>query len=299
MIEVKLASMTGFARTTASIGDLGELTWEMRSFNGRGLDIRLRLPPGLDRLEAGLRAEAAKLLIRGNISATLTIKGDGTVRPVIDRAMLDAVLAAALDLARRIPNAPAPRAELLLALPGVLRNAEIENDPVAQAVLDNAIIAGFVQAVHSLHAARIEEGSRLGSLLLGFLDEAAALAGRGRELAALQSPEHYRRLVTQLSELLSDVGAFPSERMAHEVALLATKSDVREELDRLDAHIDAARVVLRDGGAIGRRLDFLMQELNREANTLCSKAASLELTEVGLELKALIEQLREQAQNVE
>ncbi len=291
--------MTGFARTTASIGDLGELTWEMRSFNGRGLDVRLRLPPGLDRLEARLRAEAAKLLIRGNISATLTIKGDETVRPVIDRAMLDAVLAAALDLVRRIPNAPAPRAELLLALPGVLRNAEIESDPVAQAVLDSAIIAGFVQAVHSLHATRIEEGSRLGSLLLGLLDEATALARRGRQLAALQSPEHYRRLVTQLSELLSDVGAFPSERMAHEVALLATKSDVREELDRLDAHIDTARIVLRDGGAIGRRLDFLMQELNREANTLCSKAASLELTAVGLELKALIDQLREQAQNVE
>lgn len=299
MIEVKLASMTGFARTTAKIGELGELVWEVRSFNGRGLDIRLRLPPGLDRLEAGLRVEAAKLLNRGNISGTLTIKGDGTVRPVIDRAMLDAVLEAALDLARRIPNAPMPRAELLLALPGVLRNAEIENDPVAQAFLDNAIIAGFVQAVHSLRAARIEEGSKLGFLLLGLLDEAAALARRGRELAALQSPEHHRRLVTQLSELLSDVGAFPSERMAHEVALLATKSDVREELDRLDAHIEAARVVLQDGGAIGRRLDFLMQELNREANTLCSKAASLELTGVGLELKALIEQLREQAQNVE
>jgi len=289
-----IASMTGFARTEGAEGGLGWV-WELRSVNGRGLDIRLRLPPGFDALEPGLREQAAKRLKRGNVSATLAVKREESVLAA-DAVALDQALHLALDLAARIPGAPAPRAEALLALPGILRPAAPAADETAART---AISAGFTAALAALETARRDEGARLHAVLLAQFDEIAALRETALAEAADQPAQQRARMLESVQTLLAATPALPEERIAQEVALLASRSDVREELDRLAAHVDAARALLAEGGAVGRRLDFLMQEFNREANTLCSKSASVALTATGLRLKAAIEQLREQVQNIE
>ena len=292
--------MTGFARQDGTLPDGSSFVWELRSVNGRGLDVRLRLPNGLDALEAGLRDGATKALKRGNVSATLTVKREDRVpRLVPDPAALDQALRLALDLAARIPGAPAPRAEALLALPGILRTEVPETDDTQEEAKRATLAAAFAQALAALVASRRAEGARLAEILNVLLDEIAAL----RDLAALAAadqPQHQRdRLREQLAALLEGERRVPEERLAAEIALLATKSDVREELDRLGSHITEARSLLASGEAIGRRLEFLTQEFVREANTLCSKSATTALTRIGLDLKAAIERLREQAANVE
>ena len=291
-----LASMTGFARTDGVAGGL-TWAWELRSVNGRGLDVRLRLPPGFDALEPALREAAAGVLRRGNVTANLTVKREESARLAVDPAVLDEVLRLALDVAARIPGAPAPRAEALLAMPGVLRAATGEDgtDPAQIA----AVQAGFTQALAALAAARLAEGARLAALLATQLDEAAALHAQAVMEAADQPALQRARVLDSLAILLRDQPGLPEDRIAAEVAMLATRSDVREELDRLTAHLAAARALLADGAAIGRRFDFLVQEFVREVNTLCSKSASVPLTATGLRLKAVIEQMREQVQNVE
>ncbi len=292
-----LASMTGFARTEGRADGL-IWAWELRSVNGRGLDLRLRLPPGWDALEPGLREAASQALRRGNVAATLTAKRE--IEPVLapDPAALAQVLDLALDLATRIPGCPPPRAEALLALPGVLRPAATETTgPSAAAVLK--LRAGFAEALSGLIAARTAEGARLAATLSGLLDEITALHAAATEEAAEQPAQQRARMLDSIAALLGETPALPEERIAQEVALLAARSDVREELDRLSSHIVAARVLLEEAGAVGRRFDFLVQEFNREANTLCSKSASAALTATGLKLKATIEQLREQVQNIE
>jgi uncharacterized protein (TIGR00255 family) len=293
--------MTGFGRADGAVAGFA-FVWELRSVNGRGLDLRLRLPPGCDALEPPLR-EAAGRLKRGNVSATLTLASVSEAKLAIDTAALEQALAAATALAARIPGAPAPRAEALLALPGVMRvprgdagGAELDlgADPQAAAVLREA----FATALAALAGAREAEGARLAELVGRQLDEIAALRARAEDEAADQPRLHRERLAESLRQLLSGSPPLPEERLAQEVALLATRSDVREELDRLEAHIAAARALLAEGEAIGRRLDFLVQEFLREANTLCSKSASGPLTTTGLALKAVIEQLREQVQNI-
>ena len=294
------ASMTGFARAEGVAAGLGWV-WELRSVNGRGLDLRLRLPPGLDGLEPGLREAAAALLRRGNVTASLTLKRAEASRPAPDPAVLDQVLALALDLASRIPGAPPPRAEALLALPGVLRPATPtdEADAPEAAAQADALRAGFAQALGRLIAARREEGARLAVVLGGLLDEIARLHATAARQAQAQPATQKQRMLDALKPLLAELPGLPEERIAQEVALLAARSDVREELDRLFAHIQAGRGLLAEDGAVGRRFDFLLQEFNREVNTLCSKSASVELTETGLRLKAAVERLREQVQNVE
>ena len=291
-----LASMTGFARTDGIAGVL-TWAWELRSVNGRGLDVRLRLPPGFDALEPALREEAARVLRRGNVNANLTVKREERARLAVDPAVLDEVLRLALDLAARIPGAPAPRAEALLSMPGVLRAATGDDgtDPAAMA----AVQAGYAQALAALAAARLAEGARLAALLATQLDEVAALHAQATAEAADQPALQRARMLESLAALLRDKPGLPEDRIAAEVAMLATRSDVREELDRLTAHLAAARALLADGAAIGRRFDFLVQEFVREVNTLCSKSASVPLTATGLRLKAVIEQMREQVQNVE
>jgi uncharacterized protein (TIGR00255 family) len=289
-----LASMTGFARTAGSVDGIA-WTWEVRSVNGRGLDVRLRLPPGCDAMEPALREAAGRVLRRGNVSATLTLQRETTTRLAPDPAALEQAVTLACALAARIPGAPPPRAEALLMLPGVLRPAAAE-DLSAQA---DAFREGFMLALEGLATARREEGVRLGGVLAGLLAEIAALRATAVEHAAGQPAAHRARLVETLRDLLRDTQGLPEERIAQEVALLAARSDVREELDRLAGHIEAARALLAEGATVGRRLDFLVQEFNREANTLCSKSASLALTATGLALKAAIEQLREQVQNIE
>ena len=302
-----LASMTGFARAQGEVGgevegEAGAVSWiwELRSVNGRGLDVKLRLPTGLDAAEPALREATTKVLKRGNVSGTLSIKREAVAGYATDRAALERLTALAIDLTDNIPGALPPRAELLLALPGVLRPATGHEESEAQrAAVLAAAQAGFLAALQALVAARAGEGARLAAIVSGLLDDIAALASQATAEAAVQAGLHKARLTAQLAELLGAMPALPEERIAQEVALLATKSDVREELDRLTAHVAAARELLAEGAAVGRRLDFLMQEFNREANTLCSKSVSLPLTAIGLKLKAAIEQLREQVQNIE
>ena len=291
-----IASMTGFARAEGTLDGLGWV-WELRSVNGRGLDLRLRLPGGWDQLEPALRDAAGKLLRRGNVNATLALKREAEAEAAPDPAALERVLTLALALAGRIPGAPPPRAEGLLALPGVLRAASAETAPTEPALA--TLRRGFESALAALDAARRAEGARLATVLHALLDEIAALREAAAAEAADQPARQRARMLETVAFLLAETPALPEERIAQEVALLAARSDVREELDRLASHLDAARALLAEGGAVGRRFDFLVQEFNREANTLCSKSASAALTATGLRLKAAIEQLREQVQNIE
>jgi len=294
-----LASMTGFARAEGSAEAIAWV-WEIRSVNGRGLDLRLRLPAGYDSLEPELRAAAGKALKRGNVTASLTVRRDDEPRLSPDPVALDQVLALTLALRERIPGSPPPRPEALLALPGVLRPLSAAEEAEGRREQGmQAILAGFGQALDQLTLARRAEGARLASVLASLLGEIAALRGRAASEAADQPAAQRARLMENLEALLREAPTLPEERIAQEVALLAARSDVREELDRLASHIEAAHALLAEGAGVGRRFDFLVQEFNREANTLCSKSASTALTATGLRLKAAIEQLREQVQNVE
>jgi uncharacterized protein (TIGR00255 family) len=294
-MSAPLASMTGFARTEGTAEGMSWI-WELRSVNGRGLDIRLRLPPGFDALEAGLREAVGKPLRRGNVSATLTVKRDDAPRLAVDPAALDQALALALALQARIPGAAPPRAEALLALPGVLKPVADETDPRA---IQAVIRSGFETALTALVAARRAEGARLATILNELLAQIASLHAQATHDAAEQPQAHRAKLLDAVHALLRELPTLPEERIAQEVALLAARSDVREELDRLRSHIAAAHALIAEGANIGRRFDFLVQEFNREANTLCSKSATAALTATGLQLKAHIEQLREQVQNIE
>ncbi len=289
--------MTGFARTEGMEGGLA-WAWELRSVNGRGIDFKLRLPPGFDALEPALREEAGRVLRRGNVTANLAAKRDDRARMAVDPAALDDLLRLASDLVARIPGAPAPRAEALLALPGVLRPAAAADDGLTTAQI-SAVRAGYSAALAALAASRQSEGVRLAHLLSAQLQEVAALRDRAVMEAADQPALQRARMMESLAALLRDQPGLPEERIAQEVALLASRSDVREELDRLASHIEAARALLNEAAGIGRKFDFLVQEFVREVNTLCSKSASVPLTATGLRLKAVIEQMREQVQNVE
>lgn len=292
-----LASMTGFARTEGTAGGLA-WAWELRSVNGRGLDVRLRLPTGWDALEPALREAAGKVLKRGNVSASLTVKREAEARLSVDPDALDQALALVMDLHARIPGSAPPRAEALLALPGVMRAASV--DPAEErAVAAAPVQAGFAEALAGLIASRQGEGGRLHAVLTTLLGEIAALCDRAAGEAADQPAAQRARVMETLQALLREATSLPEDRIAQEVALLASRSDVREELDRLSSHIQAAHALLAEAANIGRRFDFLVQEFNREANTLCSKSASTALTVTGLKLKAAIEQLREQVQNIE
>ena len=266
------------------------------SIERHGLDLRFRLPGGLDVLEPALREDAAPLLGRGNVSATLSLKRDETPRIAPDPLVLDQMLALAQDLAARIPGAAPPRPEALLALPGVLRPAQPMADEAAEGALRAEVRAGFRAAVAELVASRRAEGARLADTLHTLIDEIAALTDQAAAEAATQPTRQRDRLLAALADLQANI---PEERLAQEVALLAQKSDVREEIDRLGVHIMTARALVAQGERIGRKLDFLVQEFVREANTLCSKSASVKLTALGLDLKAAIERMREQVQNVE
>jgi uncharacterized protein (TIGR00255 family) len=293
-----LSSMTGFARCHGVRGPYA-WSWEVKSVNGKGLDLRLRLPPGWDAIEAPVRARAAETLARGSIQANLTVDRTG-IAPVVrvNVAVLDAVVAAARQLKSRIEASP-PSLDGLLALKGVMEVAEAEEGEEERRAAEAAATAGFAEAVGALAAMRRHEGAALGQVLATRLSEIAALAQRAEQVPG-RRPEAIRaRLAEQVAALLAQSERFDADRLHQEAILIATKADVREELDRLAAHVAQAQTLIGQGGPIGRRLDFLAQELNREANTLCAKANDVELTNIGLELKAAVEQFREQVQNVE
>lgn len=294
-----MASMTGFGRAQGEVEAI-VWVWELRSVNGRGLDVKLRVPSGLDALEPGLKEAATKILKRGNVSGSLSIKRDAVSGLTADLVALERVKELAIELADNIPGALPPRAELLLALPGVMRNVSAQDDSdEVKAALAAAVQAGFVEALGALVASRTAEGARLAAIVGAVLDEVAALQDLAGVEAAAQPALHMAKLQAQLAEILGATPGLSEDKIAQEVALLASKSDVREELDRLSAHIASARELLAEAANVGRKLDFLMQEFNREVNTLCSKSASLPLTAIGLKLKAAVEQLREQVQNIE
>ena len=297
-MSAPVSSMTGFARAAGQTDGFA-WAWELRSVNGRGLELRFRLPAGFDALEAALRELAGRVLRRGNITANLTVRREERPRLVADLAALEQVLALALELAARIPGAPPPAAEALLAMPGVLRAANPADDEATTAGHLDAVRAAFDAALNQLVQARQGERTRLATVLAGQLNEIDALRAQAHAEAADQPLAQRARMMEILARLVGDAPGLPEERIAQEVAVLATRSDVREELDRLTSHIQAAHALLAEGAQIGRKFDFLVQEFVRETNTLCSKSASTALTSTGLRLKATIEQMREQVQNVE
>jgi len=288
--------MTGFARAEGE-ADGVSWAWELKSVNSRSLDLRLRLPPGFDPLEPQLRAGLARRCRRGNIAATLAVTRLVPPAIRINREMLAQIVALLNELAGDIEAAP-PRLDGLIGLRGVIETVEDEPASVVEA-RSGAVLDGWSLALDRLVAARSEEGARLAAMLAEQRGELAALVEAAAGCAAAQPAAIRGRLETLLGELAGLAPMMPQERVAQELTMLVTRADVREELDRLRAHIAQAGDLLARGEAIGRQLDFLCQELNREANTLCSKSTDIELTRIGLALKAAIEQFREQVQNLE
>jgi uncharacterized protein (TIGR00255 family) len=288
--------MTGFARAEGD--ELGiSWVWEVKSVNGKSLDLRLRLAPGFDAVEPGFRAMLAQRFRRGNFSANLAVTRTAPAVVRVNRQALGQLVALMNELAGEIEAAP-PRIDGLLALRGVVETVEDESD----LVLDErrrAALAGAATVLDRLADARAEEGGRLAGVLRGQLREMLDLVEAAAGCAAAQPAAIRERLQTMLANLADLAPGMPEERVAQEMALLVARSDIREEIERLRAHIEQASDLLQQDDAVGRRLDFLCQELNREANTLCSKSADIELTRVGLSLKAAVEQFREQVQNIE
>lgn len=293
-----LSSMTGFARRHGASGGYA-WSWELKSVNGKGLDVRLRVPPGWDAVEVPVRAKAAGTLSRGNIYANLAVTREGAAPVVrINEPVLAAVLAAMNSLAGRIDARP-PRLDGVLGLRGVIDIVDEEESEEARRAAEAAIVASFEAAVGELNAMRRHEGEALGALLTARLAEIAELSQRAEAVPGRQPEAIKQKLGDQIALLLDQSNRFDRDRLHQEALLLAAKADVREELDRLAAHVAQARKLIADGGAVGRRLDFLAQELNRESNTLCAKSNDVELTNIGLALKTVVEQFREQVQNLE
>lgn len=296
---MSIVSMTGFAESAGSHEGL-RWRWEAKSVNGRGLDLRLRTPPGFDSLEQPARMLATERFRRGNFQIALMVEVQESVRGLrVDPAALASAVKLAREVAAETGLAPA-RIDGILALRGVIVQDETQVlDPVARANRDAELLRSLAATFDALARARVSEGVKLAQLFSAWVNEIARLVDEAEGLAAAQPEALRQRLMAQMQELLNGGTALSEDRLAQEVALLATRADVREELDRLKAHVQDARALLKSGEAVGRKLDFLSQEFNREANTLCSKSTDIALTRVGLALKAVIDQFREQAQNVE
>jgi uncharacterized protein (TIGR00255 family) len=290
--------MTGFARASGG-DDAVAWAWEVRSVNARGLDVRAKLPPGFEGLEVAVRQAIAARFKRGAVSVSLsTTRTAAPARLRINRELLDEVMRLHRDLAGIVDPAP-PSLAGLLAVRGVVATPEDEETEAVRTARETALRKALDEALAGLAAMRAAEGARLATVLTDQLDGIARLAAMAQALAALQPQAVHDRLRALLKELLQADPPLSEERLHQEAALLVAKGDVREELDRLVAHVAAARELLGRAEPVGRSLDFLCQELNREANTLCSKSSDVELTRIGLALKAAIEQLREQVQNIE
>ena len=298
---MSIASMTGYARAEGRDASTSWL-WEAKSVNGKGLDVRCRLPHGLDGVEIAARDLATRKLKRGNVQLSLNLtaiaQGPGLR---VNKEFLEELVALVDELGPSHQNIAPARWDGLLAVKGVLEaangdEAEAEETRAAREV---AIKADLEAVLDSLAAMRLVEGERIKAVLASQLDEIEILADRAGGTAALRPEALRERLRQQVAAVLEAAPSLAEDRIAQEVALIAVKADVREELDRLRAHVAAARDLIAQGGAVGRKLDFLSQEFNREANTLCSKSSDVELTRIGLDMKAVIDQFREQVQNIE
>lgn len=298
MHPMTIASMTGFARDEGTDGAVAWV-WEVKSVNGKGLDLRCRLPGGYEALELEVRKRLGARLSRGSFAINLQVRrlgGEGAV------AVNEAALEALLDVIARYeltPGVAPARLDGLLAVPGVVIAEDVLTDEEGRAARTARILESFERALDALVAARQEEGAALHAVLVSLVDRIESLAAEAAASAAAQPAMLKARFEAKVQEFLNDSMGLSPERVAQEVAVLATKADVREELDRLQSHVAAARQLLETKEPVGRKLDFLAQEFNREANTLCSKSQDIELTRIGLELKNVIGQLREQIQNIE
>ncbi|MBI1329891.1 MAG: YicC family protein [Alphaproteobacteria bacterium] len=295
---MSLTSMTGFAENHGAQSTL-RWRWEVKSVNGKGLDLRLRTPPGFDGIELPARTLAAERFKRGSLQATLTLEPQENARGLrVDPAALAAAIRIAKEIERDANLKPAT-ADGILALKGVIVQEEAAvADSEERAARDAAILDSLASAFDALRKARKIEGTKLTVVLKDQISEIEKLTQEAGRLAATQPAALRERLTQQIADVIKGTSV-SEERLAQEIALLAAKADVREELDRLAAHVEEARRMIDSGDAIGRKLDFLAQEFNREANTLCSKSSDIALTRTGLALKAAIDQFREQAQNVE
>jgi uncharacterized protein (TIGR00255 family) len=293
-----LSSMTGFARSHGGSGPF-TFDWELKSVNAKGFDLRLRLPPGWDELEAHAKKRVSEVLARGTVYANLNVKRANALAAVrINEDVLASVVKAAGQLAGKL-DAVAPSIDGLLAIKGVIEVVEPEADEEQDKAAKAAAVAAFDEALDNLVAMRRREGATLGQVLSQRMDEIEVLA-RKAEASPGRKPEAIRaRLAEQVAALLETSDRFDSDRLNQEALLIAAKADVREELDRIASHVSQARELIGKGGPVGRRLDFLAQEFHREVNTCCSKSNDLELTNTGLEMKNVVEQFREQVQNLE
>ncbi len=295
-----IKSMTGFASASGAQPPFS-WSWEIRSVNGRGLDLRVRAPDWIDGLEAGLRKQIGAVATRGNVTCNLRLtREDGGGAVEVNTAQLEIVLTAlqqieaqAMDVG--VSLAPS-KATDIVTMRGVLEQVAVEDDTKN---LSAQLLADAMGVIADFDEMRTREGAALSEVLSAQLDEVADLTAQAAALAPARSAAMAATLKGNLTRVMDNIDGVEPERIAQELALIAVKADITEEIDRLGAHVTAARELLAAGGAVGRKLDFLMQEFNREANTLCSKAQMKELTAVGLALKAVIDQMREQVQNVE
>lgn len=293
-----LSSMTGFARADGVAGNYA-WAWELKSVNAKGLEPRLRLPPGWDSVEAPLRTKIGEVLSRGTVHANLAVQRSG-IAPVVrvNEPVLAAVLSTMRDVGARIEASP-PSVEGILGLKGVIEVIDQPESEEERRAAEASVVTGFSTALGSLSEMRKREGAALGGVLRTRLDEIAKLTARA-EGAPSRKPEAIKaKLAEQIAALMDTGTRFDPDRLHQEAVLIASKVDIREELDRLVAHVAQARRLIDAGGPAGRKLDFLSQELNRESNTLCAKSNDVELTNIGLELKTVVEQFREQVQNLE
>ena len=291
--------MTGFGSSEGIEGGTS-WTWEVKSVNGKGLDIRCRLPQGYEKADTVARLVSGKLFNRGILSLNLAIQEKQNQNQYkINHSLLNQLVEAATALQSNVEGFEKLRLDGLFAVRGVVEpTAEIDNSS-DNPDLKEKILKSLDAALFSLLQSRIEEGKRISIVLFGQLERIDKLCEEAEKILLLQPVNIRKRLNQQIEELLGTFPRLPEERLAQESAILMIKADVREELDRLKAHVDSAKILMEKGGVIGRKLDFLCQEFNREVNTLCSKASDISLSKIGLELKVVIEQYREQVQNIE
>ena len=289
--------MTGFARVDGAAAGYSWV-WEVKSVNSKGLDLRFRLPHGFDQIEATARKLGAEKFARGNLSINLTLqRPDRPPALDVNRDVLEQMISLAAEYKCDREKVDV---ETLLGLRGVVEVIENQDEDEADiAARDAAVADGFTELMKALATARSEEGARMAVVVDDHIEQIASLTAEAAGLAEMLPAKRTERLMAQIEELLGSDSPVSEDRLAQAIALIVARGDIREELDRLVAHVAAARDLMAEGGAVGRRLDFLCQEFNREANTLCSKSSDLELTRIGLALKAAIERLREQIQNIE
>jgi len=293
-----LSSMTGFARRHGASGPYA-FQWELKSVNAKGFDLRMRLPPGWDDLEASAKKRASEVLSRGTVYANLNVKRTSAASTVrVNEEVLASIVSIATSLAGKL-DAVAPSIDGLLAIKGVVEVVEPESDEAEDKAARDAAAAAFEQALADLVEMRRREGGSLGQVLSQRMDEIERLAKRAEAVPGRRPEAIKARLAEQVAALLESSDRFDPDRLNQEALLIATKADIREELDRIASHVAQAREMIAKGGPVGRRLDFLAQEFHREVNTTCSKSNDIELTNIGLELKNVVEQFREQVQNLE